>query len=362
MSTESSQVHVPMSELSGVLLSELERHAEDADRLTAWPEASWDVVRRSGVLGMSIPRRYGGAELSPAERLNQMELLASGCLTTAFILSQREAAIRQLAKGPEHLCERYYPRLASDEAFLTVGLSQLTTSRQHQGPSLRATPLPSGGYRLQGEIPWVTGAEKATAIIVGATLADARQLILELRTDLPGVIIEPPLPLSSLAGSGTSLVRCNEVSTEADSVLAGPVESVMGRIGGGGLDTSCLALGTARSAQEFITGEAQRRLELNSIAAGFEESIRHARTRLHSLALGEPGPDEALALRVQCTNLALRTSQAALMVAKGAGFLVPHRAQRLARQALFYLVWSCPRPVADGVLAELTREPIGPCN
>lgn len=346
-------VNVPFVETSDGILLELEMLAEDADRLDRWPAASWDLVRHAGVLGISIPPADGGAGLSAVERLVCMEQVAARCLTTAFVLSQREAAIRQLSKGPEHLRQRYYPLLVRDEAFLTVGLSQLTTSRQHQGPSLRATPLSGGGYQLDGEIPWVTAADQATAIIVGATLPDSRQLMLELRTDSPGVVIESPLPLSALVGSRTSLVRCRQVTTGADAVLAGPAGSVLGRIGGGGLDTSCLALGTARSAQEFIRDESQSRPELIPLASGFEQTIAQARQALHRLAEGEPRPEETLSLRVQCTKLALQTSQAALMVAKGAGFLVPHRTQRLARQALFYLVWSCPRPVADGVLAGL---------
>ena len=33
-----------------------------------------------------------------------------------------------------------------------------------------------------------------------------------------------------------------------------------------------------------------------------------------------------------------------------AGFLATHPAQRWARQALFFLVWSCPRPALEGTL------------
>ena len=60
-----------------------------------------------------------------------------------------------------------------------------------------------------------------------------------------------------------------------------------------------------------------------------------------------------MALRVDCTVLALHATQTALTVAKGAGFVAPHPVQRWARQALFFLVWSCPRPAAEGILARL---------
>ena len=52
--------------------------------------------------------------------------------------------------------------------------------------------------------------------------------------------------------------------------------------------------------------------------------------------------------------LVLRATQVALTVSKGSGFLRSHPAQRWARQALFFLVWSCPRPTTIATLAQLT--------
>jgi len=51
--------------------------------------------------------------------------------------------------------------------------------------------------------------------------------------------------------------------------------------------------------------------------------------------------------------LALRATQAALASAKGAGYLAGHPAGRWCREALFFLVWSCPAPVLQANLCEL---------
>ena len=72
-----------------------------------------------------------------------------------------------------------------------MGLSQLTTSRQHQAPVLTAAET-AGGFRLDGIIPWVTGADKADLIVIGATLADGRQVLLGLPRGQAGMVIEPP--------------------------------------------------------------------------------------------------------------------------------------------------------------------------
>lgn len=327
--------------------------ADDADRSTAWPAVSWSILHATSVPARSIPVEYGGAGLSPIELLQGMEELGACCLTTAFILSQREAAIRHLTRGPEHLKQRYLPRLAAGEIYATVGLSQLTTSRQHLSPALRATPLAAGGFQLDGEIPWVTGADHAEAIVAGATLAEGTQVLVVIPADKLAGRIEPPLPLSAVTGSRTSLIVCDRTLIEPEFVLAGPTEGVLGKIGGGGLDTSCLAISLAAAAAEFIAGEAAKRPDLKPIADRYDESARANRQRLHTLAEALSDPCDLLDLRADCTKLALAATQAALMIAKGNGFVRPHPAQRWARQAMFFLVWSCPRPVTEGVLADL---------
>lgn len=342
-----------MAVLSNEMRDDLIATSETADRSTDWPAKSWQLLRDAGVLGNSIPRGYGGNDLDPVGLQRHMESIASSCLTTAFILSQREAAIRNLLKAPEHLKQRYLHKLASGEQFLTVGLSQLTTSRQHQGPALRATPLPDGAYQLNGEIPWVTGADHADAIVAGATLADGSQLLVVIPADGLQGMIEPPLPLSALAGSRTSLIRCRNVMVKPEDVLIAPTQNVLGKSGGGGLDTSCLAIGLSAAAIDFMTKEATSRSDLAPIATRFSIRLESCRSRLHQLAESPGTPEETLALREDCTKLVLRATQASLMVAKGIGFVTPHPVQRWARQATFFLVWSCPRPVAEGVLADL---------
>ena len=68
-----------------------------------------------------------------------------------------------------------------------------------------------------------------------------------------------------------------------------------------------------------------------------------------SVAAGADSSDSSLVplLRGQCNYLALRVTHAAVALYKGNALLVSHPAQRLAREAMFLLVWSCPDPVID---------------
>jgi alkylation response protein AidB-like acyl-CoA dehydrogenase len=328
--------------------------AEAADRRSEWPAASWDVVRRARVFGWSIPTHHGGQELDGAALLFGFEALASACLTTAFILSQREAAVRRIRdSGRDDLCRELLRPLACGGRFATVGLSQLTTSRQHGGPALLVVET-AAGFLLDGVMPWVTGADHADHFVTGGVLPDGRQVLLVLPADAPGVSVGPPMDLAALAGSRTAEVRCSHVTVDRHWLLAGPVENVFksgSRGGTGGLETSCLALGLAGAAIDRIFEEAKLRPDLTDLAERLEADRTEVRQDMHRLAAGGPSaPTAALDLRAKANALVLRATQAALTACKGAGFVHPHPAQRWARQALFFLVWSCPRPAAEATL------------
>jgi len=334
----------------------LREFAEGADAEAVFPDASWRVLERAGVLAWSIPVDLGGEGRDAHEQLHGHETLAGACLTTAFLLSQREAAVRRLCDcGNENLRRSLLPRLAAGEMFATVGLSQLTTSRQHQGPALVARHV-GAEWIFSGAIPWVTGAERANHLIIGAVTEDGRQVLAVLSRGLPGLAVGPPLDLMALRGSMTAEVRCDDVRIGDEWILAGPADRVLagGRGGTGGLETSCLALGLAGAAIDFLRSEAEVRAELTEGTRNLEISRQDLRKELHALADSATSPQAASELRLQANRLVLRATQAALTAAKGMGFLRSHPAQRWARQALFFLVWSCPRPAADAMLHHLT--------
>src|SRR5262249_3051938 len=146
---------------------------------------------------------------------------------------------------------------------------------------------------------------------------------------------------------------CENARLDRHWLLAGPAEKVLatGRGGAGGLETSCLALGLAGAAIEYLGQEAVSRPELQRGVEQLEKSRRLLRQEMYQLAESVPTAEAAATLRARANSLVLHATQAALTASKGSGFLRSHPAQRWARQALFFLVWSCPRPAAEAMLS-----------
>jgi alkylation response protein AidB-like acyl-CoA dehydrogenase len=345
----------PPQSHSDPLLASLSALADRADGQAIWPGASWEILERLGGLRWSVPAAQGGQECDAIELLRRYEALASACLTTCFILSQRDAACRRIREhGTESIRQDLLPPLANGSRFATVGLSHLTTSRQHVRPVLVAREEREH-FVLNGVMPWVTGASHADFILTGATLEDGRQILAVLPRALDGVDVGPPLELMALAGSITAEVRCRNVKLERRWLLAGPIERVLaqGKGGPGGLETSCLALGLAMAAIENLDREAAARPQLKQSVQRFQHAADALRADIYCF-VGEGGPaEQPMTLRARANALVLRATQTALTASKGTGFVRPHPAQRWARQALFFLVWSCPAPAAEATLAYL---------
>lgn len=304
-----------------------------------------------------LPAAVGGLGWSEVEQTKGFLRLAAADLTTTFIITQFIGACRRIAgsDNPQPRLQWLEPLLAG-EAFATVGISHLTTSRRHlAAPVLAAAPDPqSGGFRLSGMSPWVTGGGHADVIVLAATAADGGQLLAAVPTASSGMTCHPGAELVALSASCTDQVTLQEVPVSPEMILAGPMEDVMRSgtgAGTGGLQTSTLAVGLSRAAVDYIAREARQRSDLLPVAQTLAAQVDELEARLLAAAAGatcDPGE-----LRGDANRLVMRTTQAAMTAAKGAGFVEGHPVGRWCREALFFLVWSCPQPVASAHLCEL---------
>lgn len=365
----SALIHEAPMPVDAELLNRLRDRTFDVDQSGDWPADQMRWLAETGIMNWVIPREFGGEDVSAADLLDGYLDLSEACQTTAFILTQRNGACQRIAACPnEGLKARLLPALGKGELFATVGISHLTTSRQHWRTPAVSSELDGDEIRLSGNIPWVTGAKYADIIVTGGTCSDGQQVLVALPTSLPGVMVQDHARLMALTASFTASVELRDVRVPIDHLLAGPVREVMKQGVGGGTGsqvTSTLAAGLSRRCVRLLTEQAAVREELVEVAERFRSetetlcndllaSVRSTESfpALPSLAAGE--------LRQRANSLVLRITQAALAVSKGAGFVQGHPAELAVRESMFYLVWSCPAPVIHGMLEEFSCVAGGP--
>lgn len=338
------------------LCQELAKRADQVGSSDDWPVESLELCGQYGVHQWFLPLKFGGQDWSETDILRGYLRLSSACLTTTFILTQRAGGCKRIAAAEnDRIAAWLLPDLISGKTFATVGISHLTTSRLHLSKPALAAEETDQGYLLNGYSPWVTGGDRAQHIVTGAQLADGRQILVALPTDLPGVVPQEPFPLVGLSGSRTGSVQLQGVELSRDYLLAGPIENVMAAGSGaktGGLQTSCLAVGLADATITYIEQQSAARRELAEPAGKLRQEQNSLQADMFALASGAAGCT-AEELRARANSLALRSAQAALASAKGTGYVKGHPAGRWCTEALFFLVWSCPQPVLAANLCEL---------
>lgn len=326
-----------------------------ADEAGTWPADLWRIAESFGVTRWALPADLGGEDLDRATLLRRYARVAEGSMTAAFILSQHDAGVRRLVAARERPAAAHWlAEVAAGRAFPTVGISQLTTSRKYGPQAVLARETGPGRFVVDGRIPWVTAAPEADVLVAGAATEDGRQLLFALPTDRAGVTVLPPFALAALQASCTAEVACDGVEIAEDDLLAGPVADVMAvgtPAGTGGLETSALALGLSHAA--ILALDEQGRDDLAEPIQALADDWAGLRDDLLRTAGSEPGAPSPAAVRAHANSLVLRATQSFLTARKGTGFLRDEPAQRWARQALFFLVWSCPGPVAGAVIRDL---------
>ena len=331
-----------------------------------WPTGRLMALREAGVFRWGLPVELGGSVVTAPQILEGYLELARLCLTTAFILTQRDAACHRISNSPNlELRQRLLPDHCSGRALATVGISHLSTSRQHWSrPSVLARRT-ADGYELTGEAPWVTGARHADLLVTGAAIESGGQILVAIPTQREGVLVGEPLQLLALTAACTGCVMLNRVAVRTDEIVAGPADQVMkiGATGGtGSLTTVAVALGAASRTLDGLRAEAASRADLGDIVDSLTNEQTRLRADLIDAATGgsssadHDGRTPAERLRHRANSLATRAAQAYVCSAKGAGFVTGHPAERSLRNAMFFHVWSCPPAVTKETLRELASE------
>ncbi len=247
-----------------------------------------------------------------------VERLASGCLTTTFVWAQHLGTVTAVAAAGGGFRERWLGGLCSGTVRAGVAFSAL---RRPGPPMLTATPA-DGGWLLNGAAPWVSGWGRIDVIRVAARHGDDIVWSLIDARDSASLRAEP-LELAALNASGTVTLHFDGHRAPADRVIrVQSFEDWRERDREGLRLNGSHALGVATRCSRML-GEPR-----------LLDAVDDARA-----TLDDAGADELPLARAQASRLAMHVAERLVTIGGGRSLLVADHAQRLAREALFLLVF-----------------------
>lgn len=220
------------------------------DEQAAYPHSSIEVLRKSGLLKLLVPRRYGGLEADALQLANVMMVLAEADSNVAQIFQIHNYGVAMVngVNGSEQFVESMNRRVV-DGAFITNAFTELSTARVEQfGMTLR--PGESGTWLLNGTKFYCTGSLGGDIVYVMAINPELAPRVVFLNTDATGVTISDDWDGMGQRGTGSGTMVFDNVSVPDDHVFAvdhmSTPDSLWGSLGQ--LMFSSIHVGIARAA------------------------------------------------------------------------------------------------------------------
>ena len=301
--------------------------ATDAAALV--PVEQLDVLASAGLYGVAAPVVAGGAGDDFQATCAVVEALASGCLTTAFVWAQHLGASRAAMLSDNEEVRSWTPYLFSGERRAGLALGGAL-----QGEAQLTASITDGGWLMTGSSPFVSGWGRVDVIHTAARTVDDRLVWALVDARESATLAVEPLSLVALNATGTVSAHFHSHHVGADRVTAvepyapGPAPPAVLRI------HSSLALGVAARCCQLLGPTL------------LDEELVRCRADLDRL-----DPKTIEGDRAAAADLALRCA-AALLVASGSrSLMLDRQQQRLAREALFTVVYAL-RPGTRAALLE----------
>jgi alkylation response protein AidB-like acyl-CoA dehydrogenase len=168
---------------ANAVAARLAESAAEHDRSGRFPAADLAALRESGLLGLMVPERLGGAGAGFADYAEVAMSLATGSGATALVFNMHASVTGALATVPEELAralgagDGFFAmrddvlRRAAAGAFYAVAMSERGAGSRLSALTSTYQPV-DGGWRITGSKTFVSGAGHADAYLVAARARD----------------------------------------------------------------------------------------------------------------------------------------------------------------------------------------------
>jgi len=320
--------------------------AVEIDETAHIPDTHWQSLADAGLYGIAVSAEYGGPGLDLADITETLEVMAGGCLATAFTWMQHHGVMASLsASANAPLRDRILPAAAAGR--LRCGVAYAGAAPVP--PRMRAERVP-GGWRLSGHAPFVSGWGIIDLVQVSAGDTDSGDIVAGIVPAEMQQGIATVTPQALFVADAT-----RTVSLDVDGLLIAD-EDVVSRVSRtdfmanqnfGSRLNGTLPLGVVRRCADLLDGAGQF-----DAAKALRRDADAVRALLDA---GLADSAKLLVGRADGAELAMRAAAALIAGGGGSAILRSSTAQLLARDAMFTLVAASRPELKRSLLQRFSR-------
>ena len=355
--------------------NEVKPIAAEVDEEERFPIETVEKMAKIGIMGIPIPKEYGGAGGDNLMYAMAVEELSKACATTGVIVSAHTSLGTWpiLKFGTEKQKQKYLPKLASGEWIGAFGLTEPNAGTDAAGQQTMAVQDPeTGEWILNGSKIFITNAGYANVYVIIAMTDKSKGLkgisafIVEANT--PGFSIGKKEMKLGIRGSSTCELIFENCRIPKENLLGDKGKGfkiAMMTLDGGRIGIASQALGIAAGALGEAIGYAKERKQFGRSLAQFQNTqfqianldvkVEAARLLVYKAAWREsnnlPYSLDAARAKLFAAETAMEVTTKAVQIFGGYGYTREYPVERMMRDAKITEIYEGTSEVQRMVIA-----------
>lgn len=339
--------------------NEVKPMAHEVDEKEIFPRETVEKMAGCGLMGIPVPKEYGGQGCDVLSYIMCVEELAKACGTTAVILSAHTSLCIDpiLTYGTEEQKQKYIPDLAAGRKLGAFALTEPGAGTDAQGQQTKAY-LDGEQWVLNGSKCFITNGKEADVYIIiavtgtvekrGKKSKEISAFIVEKGT--PGFSFGTKEKKMGIRGSATYELIFDECKVPKENLLGMKGKGfgiAMHTLDGGRIGIAAQALGLAEGAFESAVKYVKERKQFGRALGQFQNTqfqladmatrIEAAKMLVYKAAYAKETQKtysvEAAKAKLYAAKTAMEVTEKAVQLHGGYGYIREYDVERMMRDA-----------------------------
>jgi alkylation response protein AidB-like acyl-CoA dehydrogenase len=332
---------------------EIKPLAPKIDKEEYFPKDMYKKMRKLGLMGMTVPKAYGGAGIDKICYMIGIEEISRYCGSTGITVEAHNTlgAGYIYETGTEEQRKKYLPRITSGIGFSALAITE-PNAGSDVGAMLTKAEKDGNEWILNGTKQWITNGDIADVVIVMAKTDKSKGTrgisAFLVEKDTPGFTVPSLEDKLGLRGSKTAELIFENCRIPKENILGKKNEGfygVMDTLDRGRTAVGSMAVGIARGALEDSIEYAKQREQFGRPIGKFQAiqwmisdmatEIDAARMLVYRAAQLEqekkPFSLEASMAKLFASEIAMRATKNAIQIHGGYGYMRDRPLERYFR-------------------------------